>query len=142
MEEGKRKIELYLPQICLGVDVSALFQSVFLLSQNGDLSLKKMSYCYVTNLAKTHPELCILSLGTLVKDYHDVDAKVRGWALRTICSLQVDGFSKDTYVYLIRALKDPDPYVRKIGIHGILKQRLIEPDFYQSVGIILLFPEV
>lgn len=51
----------------IGKDVSPLFAEVLKCMQTEDLELKKLVYLYLTNYAKTQPELALLAINTFIK---------------------------------------------------------------------------
>ena len=53
-----------------------------------NLVQKKLVYLYLSNYAETNPELALLTVNTLQKDYQDWNPVVRGLALRTMFSLK------------------------------------------------------
>lgn len=52
----------------VGKDVSSLFPDVVNCSQTEDTELKKLTYLYMINYAKTAPDLAIMAVNTFVKD--------------------------------------------------------------------------
>ncbi len=78
----------------LGMDMSSLFPmmtSCANLSAD-DLVLKKMLYLYLTHYATQTPDLALLTINQLQKDFADHDPMIRGLALRSLCSLRVTNF--------------------------------------------------
>eukprot|EP00951_Prasinocladus_malaysianus_P033388 scaffold330241_cov46-Prasinocladus_malaysianus.AAC.1 len=69
--------------------MSGLFTQMVLACSNEDLVLKKMLYQYIQTYASHHPDNVLLTINTLQKDCQDMDPKLRGLALRTLCSLRV-----------------------------------------------------
>lgn len=49
---------------------------------------KKLVYLYLSTYARSHPDLSLLAVNTLIKDVTDVDPTIRGMALRYLCSLK------------------------------------------------------
>lgn len=77
----------------LGLDVSRLFPEMCLASYTNDLIQKKMIYLYLTNYAESNPELAVMAINTFTKDcsLKEKDPKIRGLALRNLCSLKFQG---------------------------------------------------
>lgn len=84
----------------IGIDMSGLFTQMVLACSNEDLVLKKMLYQYVRTYATYHPDNVLLTINTLQKDCQDMDPKLRGLALRTLCSLKVGNLLE----YLVRRM--------------------------------------
>jgi len=53
----------------LGIDVSRLFPDMVLACNTKDLVIKKMVYLYLCNYAQSNPELTLLVINTLQKDW-------------------------------------------------------------------------
>jgi hypothetical protein len=49
---------------------------------------KKLVYLYLCNYAESHPDLSMLSVNTILKDFRDDNPILRGLALRSLCSLR------------------------------------------------------
>ena len=85
-----------------------------------DIVTKKMVFLYLINYAEDN-EFTILAINTFLKDLKNENAKIRGLALRSLCSLKY----KSAYDYyansLYDALKDQSAYVRKTAVMGLLK---------------------
>lgn len=71
----------------LGIDLSGIFTEVLMFSYVNDLVCKKMIYLYLINYAKTNDETAIMAINTFLKDCNHVDGRIRGNALKTLCSL-------------------------------------------------------
>lgn len=70
-----------------------------------NLVQKKLVYLYLSNYAETNPELALLTVNTLQKDYQDWNPVVRGLALRTMFSLkQVEPLQTYTLPYVMSSL--------------------------------------
>lgn len=107
---------------------------------------KKLVYLYLCNYAESHPDLSVLSVNTLLKDFRDENPMVRGLALRSLCSLRFEFLPRFASVseltYLIRlpnladhiftsitsGLGDLSPYVRKTAVLGCAKLFYIAPN--------------
>lgn len=49
---------------------------------------KKLVYLYLGNYAESNSDLALMTVNTLIKDFEDRDAMLRGLALRSLCSLR------------------------------------------------------
>jgi len=80
-----------------------------------------MIYQYLTNYAEQNPELVVLAINAFLMDCKSSNGKIRGLALRSLCSLR----SKDAVDYtnsaILEGLDDIDPYVKKTAIIGCIK---------------------
>ena len=101
-----------------------------------DLVIKKMVYLYLTNYAKTHPELAQMCTNTLQKDCGNEDPMVRGLALRALCSLNLPQMVEYISEPLRRSLSDGHAYVRKTGVMGILKLYHLDPEGFEHSGFV------
>ncbi len=52
-----------------------------------DIITEKMIYLYLTKYAKTNEETSIMAINTFLKDCKHVEGRIRGYALKTLCSL-------------------------------------------------------
>ncbi|KAL8271920.1 hypothetical protein Esti_004044 [Eimeria stiedai] len=116
--EALKKVIAYMT---VGMDVSRLFSEVVMLSSTTDMVLKKMVYLYLTNYAETNPSLAILAVNTFQKDCGDHDPRLRGLAIRSLCSLRVLDMVEYIEPALRRGLQDPQPYVRRVCVMGLIK---------------------
>lgn len=96
--------------------------------------IKKMVYLYLTNYARTHPELAQMCTNTLQKDCGNEDPMVRGLALRALCGLNLPQMVEYISEPLRRALSDGHPYVRKTGVMGLLKLYYLDPESFEENG--------
>eukprot|EP00825_Cyclidium_porcatum_P015385 TRINITY_DN1867_c0_g1_i8.p1 TRINITY_DN1867_c0_g1~~TRINITY_DN1867_c0_g1_i8.p1 ORF type:complete len:310 (-),score=27.44 TRINITY_DN1867_c0_g1_i8:239-1168(-) len=114
----------------LGIDVSRLFLEMCQNSFTNDLISKKMIYLYLTNYAEQNSDSAIMAVNTFLKDCSHKDPKIRGLALRNLCSFRFMG----SFQYLLPAiktsLKDLDPYVRKTAIMGCIKLYYMKPEIF------------
>lgn len=105
----------------IGIDMSSLFTQMILACSNDDLVLKKMLYQYIRGYASHHPDNVLLTVNTLTKDCQDMDPKLRGLALRTLCSLRLANLLEYLINPLKTGLEDVDPYVRRTAVMGVFK---------------------
>ncbi len=119
----------------LGIDVSPLFSEMCLvgpahqLSYTKDIISKKMIYLYLNNYAEHNSGLAIMAINSFLKDCEDKDSKIRGLALRSLCSLRFDGVYDYIKPQVLKMLNDLDPYVRKTAINGCIKLSYLHPHF-------------
>ena len=78
----------------LGIDVSRLYPEMVKASRTDDVVMKKMIYLYLINYAEQNQELAILAINTFLMDCNQtMNHKIRGLALRSLCSLRFEGVS-------------------------------------------------
>ena len=129
-------IKKVIAYMTLGIDVSRLFTEMMLAIETRDLVIKKMVYLYLTNYARTNPELAQMCTNTLQKDCGNEDPMVRGLALRALCGLHLPQMVEYIGEPLRRALSDGHAYVRKTGVLGVLKLYHLDPDGFEASGLI------
>ena len=120
----------------LGVDVAPLFSSMVIASNTKDLVIKKMVYFFLTNYARTNPDLTLLTINTLQKDCRDEDPVVRGLALRSLCSLGLPSIIEYVIAPLQASMEDESPYVRKTGALGVLKVHHLGSKSVDEAGLL------
>ncbi len=114
----------------LGIDVSRLFTEMVKASRTTDIVTKKMIYLYLVNYAEKNQELAILAINAFMMDTRDVkNGKIRGLALRTLCSLRFEGVEEYMEGSIIEGLNDMDPYVKKTAIVGCIKFHNLTEEF-------------
>ncbi|KDD72325.1 adaptin N, partial [Helicosporidium sp. ATCC 50920] len=86
-----------------------------------DVPLKKMLYLYLRTSARRNGSVALLVVQTLLNDCKDVDATIRGAALRSMCSLRVPELEEAVLAAISAGLGDPHPYVREAAVLGVLK---------------------
>eukprot|EP00916_Digyalum_oweni_P023868 GHVL01039533.1.p1 GENE.GHVL01039533.1~~GHVL01039533.1.p1 ORF type:complete len:752 (-),score=116.34 GHVL01039533.1:509-2764(-) len=116
--EAIKKVIAYMT---VGIDVSRLFPEMAMLSCTTDLVQKKMTYLYLVNCAENNTDTALLAVNTLQKDCRDEDPLIRGLALRSLCSLKVAELLEYLEPQIRLSLKDPNGYVRKSAVMGVLK---------------------
>ena len=95
-----------------------------------------MVYLYLTNYARSHPELAQMCTNTLQKDCGNDDPMVRGLALRALCGLNLVNMIEYISEPLRRSLTDGHAYVRKTGVMGVLKLYHLDPEAFGSTGFV------
>ena len=84
-------IKKVIAYMTLGIDVSRLYPEMVKASRTDDLVMKKMIYLYISNHAERKPELAIMAINTFLKDIEHKNQRIRGLALRYLCSLRFAG---------------------------------------------------
>lgn len=124
-DQNKRRevVKKVIAYMTLGVDVSRLFADVALLSSTSDIVQKKMIYLYLTNYAESNSDQALMAINTFFKDCKrtNPDPKIRGLALRNLCSLRFSGVFEYIQPAISETINDPDPYVRRTAIIGLIK---------------------
>ena len=87
MNKKKDIIKRVIAYMTLGVDVSKLFHEMVKASYTDDIVMKKMIFLYIVNYAD-ESESAILAINTFLKDLKNNNPKIRGLALRSLCSLK------------------------------------------------------
>lgn len=72
----------------LGIDASPIFSEMCRASFTNDEVQKKMIYFYLTTYAEEHPDLSIMAINTFKKDCKHTSSRIRGMALRNLCSFK------------------------------------------------------
>ena len=125
-DNNKRRevIKKVIAHMTLGVDVSILFTDMVLISHTDDIVQKKMIYLYLVNYVESHQEQALMAINTFCKDCKrssTPNPQIRGLALRSLCSLRFPAAIEYILSAIQDGLSDPDPYVRKIAVVGLIK---------------------
>lgn len=122
-DPAKKKdvIKKVIAYMTLGIDVSRLYPEMVKASRTDDVVTKKMVYLYLINYAQQNQELAILAINTFLMDLKQTNHKIRGLALRSLCSLKFEGVTEYMQNALQESLNDVDPYVKKTAIIGCVK---------------------
>ena len=123
----KDVIKRVIAYMTLGVDCSKLFFEMVKASITEDIVLKKMVFLYIVNYADQIEEGSILAINTFLKDMKNPNPKIRGLALRSLCSLKFKGAYEYFANSLYESLKDAHPYVRKTAVIALLKVYHLDP---------------
>lgn len=130
--DGRKKDVIYLKRECFqklikymtsGIDMSSVFVSAtkcVALSKN-DVPLKKMLYLYLRTAARQNSSLSLLVVQTLLNDSKDIDPRIRGLAVRSMCSLRVPELLENVLPVVAEGLNDSHAYVREVSVIGVLK---------------------
>lgn len=73
----------------IGIDLSSIFSELLLLSYTNDIISKKMIYLYLTIYSENNEELAIMAMNTFMKDCNHIEGRIRGLALKTLCSMKI-----------------------------------------------------
>lgn len=111
----------------LGIDASPIFSEMCRASFTNDPVMKKMIYFYLTTYAEEHPDLSIMAINTFKKDCKHTSSRIRGMALRHLCSFKSSDYVDNVLPVLREALLDPEAYVKKAAIFGCLKLFYFSP---------------
>ncbi|CAG9329177.1 unnamed protein product [Blepharisma stoltei] len=123
VKKRREAIKKVIAYMTLGIDVSKLFTDMVLISSTNDIVQKKMIYLYLVTYVEANQDQALMAINTFSKDCRrtNPDAKIRGLALRSLCSLRFPGAMEYIQGAITEGLGDPDPYVRKIAIIGLIK---------------------
>lgn len=133
--ERKRDIiKKVIAYMTLGIDVSKLFSEMMLAIETRDLVIKKMVYLYLTNYARTSPQLAQMCTNTLQKDCGNDDPMVRGLALRALTGLNLRDMLEYITEPVRRGLQDHHAYVRKTAVMGALKIYTLDKELFDEAG--------
>lgn len=96
-------------------------------SFTNDEVMKKMIYFYLTTYAEDNADLAIMAVNTFKKDCKHTSSKIRGLALRNLCSFKSSDYVNNVLPVIRELLNDFEPYVKKTAIMGLLKVFYVEP---------------
>lgn len=121
-----------------GIDMSALFVPAMKCCalSKADLPLKKMLYLYLRSTARQNSSVSLLVVQTFLNDANDVDPRIRGLAVRSMCSLRVAELLESVLPVVSKGLKDPHAYVRETSVIGVLKCYEQDEEKTVSLGLI------
>lgn len=142
---GKQRsaVKRIIANMTLGKDVRSLFVDVVKLGQTNNMELKKLVYLYVLSTAKLQPDKALLAVNTFLQDATHPSPIVRALSIRTMMCIRVTSVLEYTTEALRRAVRDPDPYVRKTAAIGIGKlfhhdmDRFFEQSFQEDLAVLL-----
>ncbi|CAD8082871.1 unnamed protein product [Paramecium sonneborni] len=135
-KDDKKKREVVkkvIAYMTLGIDVSKLFPEMCMASYTNDLVQKKMIYLYLTTYAEQNKDMAFMAISTFQKDCKHNDPKIRGFALRNLCSLRFSGAIEFLMPAIKEALSDIDAYVRKTAIMGCVKVFYMQPEQLNNI---------
>lgn len=141
-KKRREVIKKVIAYMTLGVDVSRLFTDMVRISSTTDIVQKKMIYLYLVNCVESNQEIALMAINTLSKDCRissSPDSKIRGLALRNLCSLRFQGSEEYIHTAIQDGIKDPDAYVRKTAIIGLIKLFKHSPKIVNETQIDILY---
>lgn len=148
VKKRREVIKKVIAYMTLGVDVSKLFTDMVLISSTNDIVQKKMIYLYLVSYAEANQDQALMAINTFSKDCRrdNPEPKIRGLALRSLCSLRFSGAHEYIQSAVQEGLGDPDPYVRRTAIIGLVKlhrykEQAVEPTFINSLYELLRDPD-
>jgi AP-1 complex subunit beta-1 len=129
-------VKKVIASMTVGKDVSSLFAEIAKSSQSDNLELKKLTYLYIMNYAKSRPDLAISAVNSFVKGCEDPNPLIRALAVRTMGCIRVETITEYLSEPLRKTLKDDDPYVRKTAAVCVAKLYDINRDMVREQGFI------
>ena len=138
-QKKKDVVKRVIAYMTLGVDVSKLFYEMVKVSITDDIVMKKMVFLYIVNYAHQVEQGAFLAINTFLRDMKDPNPKVRGLALRMLCSIKFKGVYEYFANALYDSLKDAHPYVRKTAVTALLKVFHLNPKLITDKDIDLLY---
>ncbi len=127
-KKGREVVRKVISYMTLGMDASPVFSEMCRASFTNDEVMKKMIYFYLTTYAEDNPDLAIMAVNTFKKDCKHTSPKIRGLALRNLCSFRSSDYVNNTLPVIRELLNDFEPYVKKTAIMGLLKVFYVEPE--------------
>ena len=138
-QKKKDVVKRVIAYMTLGVDVSKLFYEMVKVSITDDIVMKKMVFLYIVNYAHQVEQGAFLAINTFLRDMKDPNPKIRGLALRMLCSIKFKGVYEYFANALYDSLKDAHPYVRKTAVTALLKVFHLNPKLITDKDIDLLY---
>ena len=138
-QKKKDVVKRVIAYMTLGVDVSKLFYEMVKVSITDDIVMKKMVFLYIVNYAHQIDQGAFLAINTFLRDMKNPNPKVRGLALRMLCSIKFKGVYEYFANALYDSLKDAHPYVRKTAVTALLKVYHLNPKLITDKDIDLLY---
>ena len=135
----KDVVKRVIAYMTLGVDVGQLFFEMTKFSFTDDIVLKKMVFLYIVNYADQVEQGAILAINTFIKDMGNPNPKIRGLALRSLCSLKFKGAYEYFSTPMYDSLRDSHPYVRKTAVIALLKVYHLNPKLITERDIDTLY---
>ncbi|CUE93935.1 beta adaptin 1, putative [Bodo saltans] len=126
----------------LGKDMSMHYNDVANLVATTNIQLKKLVYLYLMQNSRTQPEKAVLQAGTFSHDTNHESPLIRGFALRTMSSMQVGAMVEFLKAPILRCLRDSDPYVRRTAVFASLKLQIIAPQAFTESGVCVALVEL
>ncbi|MES1901969.1 MAG: hypothetical protein MHPSP_000239, partial [Paramarteilia canceri] len=119
------------------VDVSSLYSNILKVNQIDDLKIKKASYYILTEYSSKVPDLVILCMNTLSKDFTDPNPTIRCMVTKAVGRLNCKEYgSYFCESILLKALSDSDPFVRKSAVISIIKIYNQDPEILTKYSLL------
>ncbi len=118
--------------LTLGIDLSSIFTEILMFSYTNDIISKKMIYLYLVTYSRTNKDTAIMVINTFMKDCKHIDGKIRGHALKTLCSLGTKTSLEYVKQQVLELIGDRDSYVRKIAVMGCLRLYYLDNEFFRN----------
>lgn len=145
--DGRKTDVIYLKRECFqklikymttGIDMSSVFvpATKCVALSKSDLPLKKMLYLYLRSAARQNSSVSLLVVQTLLNDTKDIDPRIRGLAVRSMCSLRVPELLENVLPVVVEGLGDRHAYVREVSVIGVLKCYQQDADKSKELGLI------
>lgn len=135
-EELQDALKKVLSVMTVGIDLSGIYTEILMFSYINDIISKKMIYFYLTTYCELNEDIAMMALNTFLKDCASIDGKIRGLALRTLCSLKISSALEYIQQQVMLMLEDRDSYVRKIAVMGLLRLYYINNEFFEEHNLI------
>ena len=134
-EDYRVTIQKVVASMTQGIDVSSLFGEMVKASATQDVRQKKLVYLYICRYAHENQELSLMAINTLLKDMNDQNPIVRGLALRSLCSLQLEGLPEFARAPLKAGLADKSAYVRRVVVLSVAKLHRHYPQLIHELNM-------
>ncbi|KAH0785266.1 Adaptin N terminal region family protein [Histomonas meleagridis] len=131
-EERKIAIKKVINLMRAGENVQVFFSSILQCVKTSDMELKRLIYLYLVHYSLFEPEQSILTVNTFILDAQDPNPLVRALAVRSMCRIRVESVAEYMVSPLKQSLEDPDPYVRKTAVLGVVKLYDIIPETVEN----------
>lgn len=95
-----------------------------------------MIFLYLINYSENNSELAIMAINSFLRDLKNKDYRIRGLALRSLCSLRFDGAIDYAKSHVLERLNDDDPYVKTAAINGCVKLYFMDKNFVEENSIV------
>ncbi|OAV91798.1 hypothetical protein PTTG_03728 [Puccinia triticina 1-1 BBBD Race 1] len=120
-QRKKNTLKKIVANMTMGNDMAPLFPDIVQCMGIQVLEIKKMVYLYLTNYARSKPDLVKFTMDGFLSDSHDRNPLIRALAIRTMSYISVPAVHRALLDPLRHALKDADPYVRKTAAICVAK---------------------
>lgn len=114
-----------LAQMCLGMDMSALFPDVVKNIHAPSIELRKFIYTFIVHYCDERPNEALLSISAFQKDLLDRSIHVRSLALRVLSSIRISSIQPVVMLAIKKAMTDVAPLVRRTAAVALIKAHRI-----------------